>query len=49
MEETPTPMEETEDEEKKGRKDIIKKTLGKSQDVFEKNRELLEPFFEALE
>ena len=39
-------MEETEDEEEKGGN---KKMLGKSQDLFQKNSELLAPFFEALE
>ena len=39
-------MEETDDEEEK---DGNKKTLGKSQDLFHKNRQLLAPFFEALE
>ena len=46
IEKTPTPMEETEDEEEKGGN---KKMLGKSQDLFQKNSELLAPFFEALE
>lgn len=39
-------MEETDDKEEK---DGNKKTLGKSQDLFHKNRQLLAPFFEALE
>lgn len=39
-------MEETDDKEEK---DGNKKMLGKSQDLFHKNRQLLAPFFEALE